>query len=77
LTDRGTVAVGQKADINVIDYDALGLCPPEVVYDLPAGGRRLIQRTKGYCATIVSGVPVYRDGESTGAYPGRLVRGAR
>ena len=66
---------GRKADLNVIDYDALGLLPPEVVYDLPAGGRRLIQRTKGYCATVVSGVPVYQDGESTGAYPGRLVRG--
>lgn len=75
LTDRGVLRAGRKADLNVIDYDGLGLCPPEVVYDLPAGGRRLIQRTKGYTATIVSGVPVYRDGASTGAYPGRLVRG--
>ena len=75
LTDRGVLRAGCKADLNVIDYDGLGLCPPEVVYDLPAGGRRLIQRTKGYTATIVSGVPVYRDGASTGAYPGRLVRG--
>ena len=66
---------GNGNERHVIDYDALGVLPPEVVYDLPAGGRRLIQRTKGYCATVVSGVPVYRDGESTGAYPGRLVRG--
>jgi N-acyl-D-aspartate/D-glutamate deacylase len=76
LRDRGVVAPGYKADINVIDYDRLQLRPPEVVYDLPAGGRRLVQRTDGYVATIVSGVPVYRNGEPTGALPGRLVRGA-
>jgi len=76
LRDRGVVAPGYKADINVIDYDRLQLRPPEVVYDLPSGGRRLVQRTDGYVATIVSGVPVYRDGEPTGALPGRLVRGA-
>jgi N-acyl-D-aspartate/D-glutamate deacylase len=75
LGDRGVVAPGYKADINVIDYDRLQLRQPEVVYDLPSGGRRLVQRTDGYVATIVSGVPVYRDGESTGALPGRLVRG--
>ena len=69
------VAAGYKADINVIDYDRLQLRPPEVVYDLPSGGRRLVQRTDGFVATIVSGVPVYRNGESTGALPGRLVRG--
>ncbi|HET7882511.1 MAG TPA: amidohydrolase family protein, partial [Acetobacteraceae bacterium] len=75
LTDRGVLAPAYKADINVIDYDRLQLRQPEVVYDLPSGGRRLVQRTDGYVATIVSGVPVYRDGEATGALPGRLVRG--
>jgi N-acyl-D-aspartate/D-glutamate deacylase len=77
LHDRGVVAPGYKADINVIDYDHLQLRPPEVVYDLPSGGRRLVQRTDGYVATIVSGVPVYRGGEPTEALPGRLVRGAQ
>ena len=77
LRDRGVVAPGYKADINVIDYDRLQLRPPEVVYDLPSGGRRLVQRTDGYVATIVSGVPVYRNGAATGALPGRLVRGAQ
>jgi N-acyl-D-aspartate/D-glutamate deacylase len=77
LHDRGLVAAGYKADINVIDYDRLQVRAPEVVYDLPAGGRRLIQRADGYEATIVSGIPVNRNGEATGALPGRLVRGAR
>jgi N-acyl-D-aspartate/D-glutamate deacylase len=76
LRDRGVLAPGYKADINVIDYGRLQLRLPEVTYDLPSGGRRLVQRTDGYVATIVSGVPVYRDGEPTGALPGRLVRGA-
>ncbi len=76
LTDRGLLAAGRKADINVIDYDRLQLHAPEVRYDLPAGGRRLVQRTDGYTATLVAGVPVYREGEATGALPGRLVRGA-
>jgi N-acyl-D-aspartate/D-glutamate deacylase len=75
LGDRGVIAPGYKGDINVIDYDRLQLRQPEVVYDLPSGGRRLVQRTDGYVATIVSGIPVYRDGEATGALPGRLVRG--
>ena len=61
----------------MIDYDRLRVRAPEVVYDLPAGGRRLIQRADGYEVTIVSGVPVNRNGEATGALPGRLVRGAR
>ena len=77
LNDRGLLRPGLKADINVIDYDRLRLCQPEIVYDLPAGGKRLIQRTDGFDATIVSGQVVYRDGEATGALPGRLVRGAR
>jgi N-acyl-D-aspartate/D-glutamate deacylase len=75
LDDRGVIAPGYKADLNVIDYDRLNVGPLHVVYDLPAGGRRLNQRTEGYVATIVSGMPVYRQGESTGALPGRLVRG--
>ena len=77
LDDRGVLAVGKKADINVLDYDRLRLRAPEVVYDLPAGGKRLVQRTDGFDATIVSGAVVYRDGEATGALPGRLVRGAK
>jgi N-acyl-D-aspartate/D-glutamate deacylase len=76
LLDRGVLAVGKKADINILDYDRLRLRAPEVVYDLPAGGRRLLQRTDGFDATIVSGAVVYRHGEATGALPGRLIRGA-
>lgn len=75
LRDRGLLAVGKKADINVIDYDNLTIGPPEVLYDLPTGGKRMIQRTTGYDATIVSGEIVYRYGEPTEALPGRLVRG--
>ncbi|HEY4042563.1 MAG TPA: amidohydrolase family protein, partial [Rhodopila sp.] len=77
LLDRGVVAAGFKADLNVIDYDRLRVRKPEVVYDLPGGGRRLVQRADGYSATILSGVVVHRDGEATGALPGRLVRGAK
>ena len=77
LLDRGVVAAGYKADLNVIDYDRLRLHKPEVVYDLPSGGRRLIQRADGYTATILSGSVVHRDGVATGALPGRLVRGAK
>ncbi len=75
LRDRGVVAPGYKADINVIDFDRLRLHAPEVVHDLPGGGRRLVQRADGYAATIVSGKLVYRDGVPTGELPGRLVRG--
>jgi N-acyl-D-aspartate/D-glutamate deacylase len=77
LNDRGVLRVGMKADINVLDYDKLRLRPPEIAYDLPAGGKRLLQRTDGIDATIVSGAIVYRHGEATGALPGRLIRGAR
>jgi N-acyl-D-aspartate/D-glutamate deacylase len=76
LLDRGLLAPGHKADINVIDFDALSLKRPEVVYDLPAGGRRLIQRARGYRHTFVSGVETIHDDELTGERPGRLVRGA-
>ena len=75
LHDRGLIAPGYKADLNVIDLDRLHLHAPEVAYDLPTGGRRLVQRAEGYVATIVDGQAVYRDGEATGALPGRLVRG--
>jgi N-acyl-D-aspartate/D-glutamate deacylase len=77
LGDRGLLRVGMKADINVLDYDNMRLRAPEIAYDLPAGGKRLLQRTDGIDATIVSGAVVYRHGEATGALPGRLIRGAR
>ncbi len=77
LHDRGVIAPGYKADINVIDYDRLHLHPPKVHYDLPVSGRRLLQQVDGYEATIVSGVVTQRDGAATGAQPGRLVRGAQ
>src|SRR5436853_1208576 len=76
LGDRGVLAPGYKADVNVIDYDRLHLHPPKVHYDLPVGGRRLLQQVDGYDATIVSGVVTRRGGVATGARPGRLVRGA-
>lgn len=74
LRDRGLLRPGLKADINVLDYDNMRLRRPEIAYDLPAGGKRLVQRTDGFDATIVSGEIVYRNGEATGALPGRLVR---
>jgi N-acyl-D-aspartate/D-glutamate deacylase len=72
--DRGRLEVGKKADINVIDMEALRLHHPEMIYDLPAGGRRLVQQVEGYDMTIVSGVPIFERGKETGARPGRLVR---
>jgi N-acyl-D-aspartate/D-glutamate deacylase len=72
--DRGVLAEGKKADLNVIDYDALRLHVPEVRYDLPKNGRRLVQRVDGYRATICAGVPTFENGEYTGATPGKLVR---
>jgi len=75
LHDRGVLAVGKKADINLIDFGALDLLPPQVAYDLPAGGRRLLQRARGYRHTFVSGVEVLCDDELTGQTPGRLIRG--
>ena len=77
LYDRGLIAPGYRADLNVIDYDRLTLQAPSVAYDLPAGGRRLVQRASGYTATIVAGQVTYRDGEPTDALPGRLLRGAQ
>jgi N-acyl-D-aspartate/D-glutamate deacylase len=77
LLDRGLLAPGYRADVNVIDFDALRLHVPEFVYDLPAGGKRLLQRAEGYLHTFVAGTEVRTNGESTGATPGRLIRGAR
>jgi N-acyl-D-amino-acid deacylase len=75
LRDRGCVAPGQRADLNVIDFDALSFGLPRMAYDLPAGGRRLVQRAQGYAATFVAGVQTVADDEFTGELPGRLVRG--
>jgi N-acyl-D-aspartate/D-glutamate deacylase len=77
LLDRGVIAPGYKADINLIDFEALRLQRPHIVYDLPAGGRRIIQKADGYRHTFVSGVEVMRGGEATGELPGQLLRGAR
>ncbi len=75
LLDRGLLAPGYKADINIIDFEHLSLSPPEIVHDLPAGGKRLLQKAHGYLHTFVSGVETYADGVPTGALPGRFVRG--
>jgi len=77
LLDRGVLKPGMKADVNVIDFDRLRLHTPEVIYDLPAGGRRVFQTGEGYVATIVSGEVIFENGEHTGAMPGRLVRGSQ
>jgi len=77
LHDRGTLEVGKKADLNLIDLDALRLEPPVMLYDLPAGGKRFMQRARGYRATIVSGQVTMENDEPTGSLPGRLVRGAQ
>jgi N-acyl-D-aspartate/D-glutamate deacylase len=75
LKDRGVLAPGYRADINVIDMTALRLHPPRMLFDLPAGGRRLVQRADGYRHTFVAGQETYRNGVATSALPGRLVRG--
>jgi N-acyl-D-aspartate/D-glutamate deacylase len=77
LHDRGLVAEGMRADLNVIDLDGLTLHRPTMAFDLPAGGKRLLQRADGYLHTFVSGEEVYAQGEHTGALPGRLVRGGQ
>ena len=77
LCDRGTLEVGKKADVNVIDLDSLRLEPPEMIFDLPAGGRRFMQRARGYRHTIVSGEITIENDEFTGALPGRLLRHPR
>jgi N-acyl-D-aspartate/D-glutamate deacylase len=74
LTDRGLLAPGQRADINIIDFDNLQLLHPTMLKDLPAGGQRLMQYANGYVATLVNGEVIAKDGRLTGARPGRLVR---
>ena len=75
LRDRGVLAPGMKADVNLIDFDGLRLGVPELIHDLPAGAPRLMQKAAGYRATMVSGVVVQEDGRETGENPGRVVRG--
>ncbi len=75
LNDRGVIAPGYLADLNVIDFDRLKLKVPYMVYDLPTGARRLMQDADGYVATLKSGRVIYREGQATGALPGRLIRG--
>ncbi|MFV0257945.1 MAG: N-acyl-D-amino-acid deacylase family protein [Acidimicrobiales bacterium] len=75
--DRGVIAPGYLADVNLIDYDRLLVHPPHLISDLPAGGTRLMQEAEGYVATIKNGTVVAADGELTGAYPGTLQRGPR
>jgi N-acyl-D-amino-acid deacylase len=77
LGDRGRLAPGLRADVNLIDFDRLRLYRPELVNDLPAGGRRFVQRVDGYQATFVAGTAVFEQGEHTGALPGCLVRAGR
>ncbi|MGI9615554.1 MAG: N-acyl-D-amino-acid deacylase family protein [Acidimicrobiales bacterium] len=77
LLDRGLLAPGYRADVNIVDHEALSVGKPELVYDLPAGGKRLVQRPTGYRHTFVAGVETLADGELTGERPGRLVRGER
>src|SRR5436190_18670189 len=70
FSDRGRLAPGLRADVNLIDFDGLNLHAPEVVADLPAGGRRLVQRVDGYRMTVCAGTPVFENGQHTGAMPG-------
>lgn len=77
LTDRGRLAPGLRADVNVIDYAGLRLHAPRLVRDLPAGGQRLVQGADGYVATMVAGETVFENGEHTGGLPGKLVRAGR
>jgi N-acyl-D-aspartate/D-glutamate deacylase len=77
LSDRGRLAPGQRADVNLIDFDRLQVQKPELVHDMPAGGRRFVQRVEGYETTLVAGEPIFQRGEHTGALPGRLVRAGR
>ncbi len=74
LTDRGRLSPGLRADVNLIDFPRLQTRKPEIVHDMPAGGRRFVQRVEGYEATLVAGQPIFERGEATGALPGRLVR---
>jgi N-acyl-D-aspartate/D-glutamate deacylase len=75
LTDRGLIAPGLRADLNLIDFEALTFDMPEMVYDFPANGRRLVQHAQGYVGTFVNGVQTVERDEFTGAMPGELLRG--
>jgi N-acyl-D-aspartate/D-glutamate deacylase len=75
LFDRGVLAPGYRADVNVIDFEHLRARRPEMHYDLPAGGKRLVQSAEGYVATLVAGDVTYENGAACGPLPGRLVRG--
>ena len=77
LADRGRLKPGLRADINIIDFANLKVQKPELVHDMPAGGRRFVQRVQGYETTLVAGTPIFERGEHTGAMPGRLVRAGR
>ncbi len=77
LSDRGRLAPGLRADVNLIDYDRLQVQKPELVHDMPAGGRRFVQKVDGYEMTIAAGAPLFERGEHTGALPGRLIRAGR
>jgi N-acyl-D-aspartate/D-glutamate deacylase len=77
LTDRGRLAPGLRADVNLIDYDRLQVRKPELVHDMPANGRRFVQKVEGYQTTIAAGTPIFERGEHTGALPGRLIRAGR
>ena len=74
INDRGIIQEGYKADINIIDYEGLTLHEPEIINDLPAGGRRLVQKASGYDYTIVTAEKAIVKGEATGALNGRLIR---
>jgi N-acyl-D-aspartate/D-glutamate deacylase len=77
LADRGRLTPGLRADVNLIDYNRLQVHKPELVHDMPASGRRFVQKVDGYEATLVAGQPIFERGEHTGALPGRLVRAGR
>lgn len=77
LYDRGTLELGMKADINIIDFDRLQISKPEIIYDLPAGGRRMMQTASGYIATLVSGEIIAENGQMTNRLPGKLIRGSQ
>ena len=75
LHDRGLIQEGLKADINIIDFNALKLRTPHIVHDLPAGGKRFLQKADGIEVTIKAGKVIYENGAATGALPGKLIRG--
>ena len=75
LNDRGRLGAGYRADVNLIDFDALGLDSPRIAFDLPTGARRLIQGATGYRATLKTGIPIFENGEATDVFPGSLLRG--